>query len=275
MGIFEPPNMIITFANIIFFIVVQTLFFKYVASKQFNNVLDDKVGILNEYLKYNTGFRTSVEEYLNSEQAKELQNAAKEQNKKREDANTDLMKTWIGIPLVIAVVILLFFIYLLFKQSSDSQNKWSSIDTAILSLVVGAYSTEIMFYLGIVRQYEFYGDQQIYSRLYDGVHNSVNREPVTKEGAALNKDIKKVMNAEMKMSEFMEKHKDMSTDIMKYGLTAKSKLMNNFADIMDNPKLKESLNSETGQKSQSLLGKVAKEAEEVLKKVNSDNTIKY
>ena len=44
-------NLIVVFCNVIFFIVVQTLFFKFIASKQFNVVLADKVGIINELAK--------------------------------------------------------------------------------------------------------------------------------------------------------------------------------------------------------------------------------
>lgn len=214
MGIFTPPNMIITFANIIFFIVVQTLFFKFVASKQFNNVLGNKVGIFNTYVKYNPQFKAAVEEFLGSDQVKAIEEAAKTQEKERNAANNDLIKSWIGIPLVVAVVILLIFIWLLFKQSTDSGNAWSSIDTAILTLVVGAYATELMFFFGIVRRYEFYGDQQIYSRLYDGIHNNINRKPLTKAGQKLNDDIMMVVDAKMTMTDLMEKHKDLAKNLV-------------------------------------------------------------
>jgi ABC-type transport system involved in cytochrome bd biosynthesis fused ATPase/permease subunit len=234
MGIFQPANMIITFANVIFFMIVQTLFFKFVASKQFNEVLNEKVGIFNEYLKYNKDFKNTVTDYLESNQVKELQSTAKQQEQKRESENMNLIKKWIGTPLVISVVILLFFLLLLFKQSGDKENGWSSIDTAILTLVVGAYSTEIMFYLGIVSQYEFYGDQQIYSRLYDGVHNNITRKPVTKEGKVLNVDIKKVLNGDMKVSNLLEKHPNLSKDFMKSGIEIKSQLTANVTDIINN-----------------------------------------
>ena len=273
MGIFQPANMIITFANVIFFIVVQTLFFKLVASKQFNQVLNDKMGIFNEYLKYNKDFKNSVTEYLGSEQVKELQDIAKQQEKKRESENMDLIKKWVGIPLVLAVIILFVFIFLLFRQSGDKDNGWSSIDTAILTLVVGAYSTEIMFYLGIVQQYEFYGDQQIYSRLYNGIHNNVTRKPVTQEGQVLSGDLKKVLNGDMKLSEAMEKHPDLSKDLMESGIKIKSQLTANVTDIINNPELDDKKKTVMqAYKSGTLLSKASKGVEEVLKKVNANNS---
>ena len=102
--LFASPNMIITFSNVIFFIVVQTFFFKYIASKQFNVVLSDKVGILNEYLKYDPEMTESIKQFTTSEEANEIKSKAKIQEKEREKLNKQRIKLWVGVPLVIATI---------------------------------------------------------------------------------------------------------------------------------------------------------------------------
>lgn len=171
MDIFKSPNMIIAFVNILFFIVVQTIFFKFVASKQFNVVLKDKVDILNSYLSYDPEAKVAVHAWKASPEYQVLEQTALIQERKREDLNVALMKSWIGVPFLLAIVILTIFLYMLLK--SNSKDTWTGVDTAVLSLVVGAYATEILFYLTIVRQYEFYGDIQIYNKLYSDIHHSI------------------------------------------------------------------------------------------------------
>lgn len=173
MDMFKSPNMIIAFVNILFFIVVQTIFFKFVASKQFNVVLEDKVDILNSYLAKDPEALQSVKAWKSSPEYLVLEQTALMQEKKREELNIELIKSWVGIPFLLAVVILTIFLYMLFK--ANSPDKWTGVDTAVLSLVVGAYATEILFYLTIVRQYEFYGDIQIYNKLYSDIHHDIRK----------------------------------------------------------------------------------------------------
>ena len=100
-------NLIVVFCNVIFFIVVQTLFFKFIASKQFNVVLADKVGIINELAKHDPFTSKQINKYLKSKAAKELEKKAKVQSEMREIKNRELIKKWIGPPLAGALILLL------------------------------------------------------------------------------------------------------------------------------------------------------------------------
>ena len=51
-------------------------------------------------------------------------------------------------------------------MKKSNQPNWSGVDNVLLSFVLAAYATEILFYIGIVRKFKFYGDQQIFSTIY-------------------------------------------------------------------------------------------------------------
>lgn len=180
MSVFRPANMIVIFMNVLFFMIVQVLFFQFIASKQFNVVLKDKANILTEYIKCDDDAKKSITSFKKSDYVKDVKKKAEQQEKKRDKANIKLMMKWLGLPFLISLCLLALFIIL--QIINRKKDKWSNIDWALLTLIVGAYITEILFYLGIVMQYKFYGDQAIYSKIFDVVKDNVNTEPITKDG---------------------------------------------------------------------------------------------
>jgi hypothetical protein len=192
---FKPSNMVITLCNIIFFIVVQTLFFKFIASKQFNIVLQNKMGIINNFANNNLSVKKQIQEYLLTEEAKNISNNAKSENLVREKKNLKLIKNKIGPILGLCFILLLMFIFIMiYNKNKNIKPIWSSTDTAILSLVLFAYSTELMFYFGIVRNYEFFGDQELYNKLYNNVKQYINAPNETQNISDLNDLNKKILN---------------------------------------------------------------------------------
>ena len=176
--IFEPANMIVVLANIIFFMLIQTAFFEFEASKHFNIVLANKAKIAQEYLQYDKRSALKYQKFKSSPTAKNLETQAKEQLKKRNEENMELMLNWIGIPLFIAIFILIVFIAMIFLKDAE----WDKVDTILIFFVVFAYVAEILFYFGIVCKYQFYGDNAIYSGVYHEMENYINKEPVTEKG---------------------------------------------------------------------------------------------
>ena len=168
-SIFFSNNMITLLSNVIFYIVVQTLFFYFIGSKQFNNVLENKVDIVVSYAKKNIYLKEFIKEYISNENAKKLEKEAKKQKKKREKYNRSLIFKWIGIPLLICIVVLLINIFKLFILGES----WGRSDNIILLLVIFAYSTELCFFFGIVKQYEFYGDHKIYRSFFENCINNI------------------------------------------------------------------------------------------------------
>jgi hypothetical protein len=176
-NVFKSANITITLCNIIFFMIVQTFFFKYIASKQFNIVLQNKMGIMTELAKNNIYVNNKIKEYKDSNSVASIKINAEKENKAREKKNSMLMLKEFGPFIGGCFIILLFFIimmlyYNIFKKDNN-WHKWMSVDTSILTLVLFAYTTELLFYFGIVRNYDFYGDQQLYDKLYYNVKENV------------------------------------------------------------------------------------------------------
>lgn len=153
-------------SNVLFFMIVQTLFFIYIASKQFDTVLVEKAAILTELAKHNKSIA-------------ELINIAKTENSKRDaeialitanrnKANMKLTIKFCLIPIgIISTILLLLIIF------GRSNKKWDSDDTFNILLISFAYITEIYFYLFIVRKYEIVGDHYLIHNIFKKINNSI------------------------------------------------------------------------------------------------------
>ena len=169
MGIFSSNNMIINVSNIICFITIQTLFFYFIASKQFNKLLIDKTEIVSSYISHDPDLRAHANQYFHGEEWKDITNTGKQQTKLRTKANVSLINRKI-VPLVlVAVCILGCFVYKL----THNNEPWSRIDTILLTLVLGAFTTEFLFFIGIVSQYQHYGDHAIYYKLLKTIRDNL------------------------------------------------------------------------------------------------------
>jgi hypothetical protein len=146
-------DLIPIFLNVIFFIIVQTIFFIYVASKQFENVLKEKlnfVKVLSNNNQYINNIITTLKN--NYVIGKDYTNVILE----REKYNNKLLTIYCGIPMGI---ICLFLIYILFIMKSDKQ--WTNVDTLSIFFVTLAYITELFLFFCVISQYIFIGDQYI------------------------------------------------------------------------------------------------------------------
>lgn len=176
---FTGANTLTVLANIFLFIFVQTGFFYFIASKQFNNVLESKIDILNLYIKSSPSTREQIKNFLNSDEVKEIQKLAKEQEIKRTQMNKDLIKQKM-LPLLLFVTALI--VVIIYMMMSNKNNSWSTFgltEQILLGLVLTAYVTEIMFFFGIVKKYEFYGDYRIMNTFYKSIKEYLNTVGVT------------------------------------------------------------------------------------------------
>ena len=164
--LFRLSNLIIIFSNVLFFMIIQTLFFKYVASKQFEILLKDKVYILNEYLKYDEEQKEKIKNYLDKQETKELMEKGAKYEKERNKINNKLILKWFGIPFIIVLTIFIVSVLRLKIQGKY----WNKIHTGLLLLVITAYLTELFIYFAIVKQYKYFGDHNIYSKLYNNLY---------------------------------------------------------------------------------------------------------
>jgi len=251
IDIFETPNLIITFTNILFFIIVQIWFFKNFASQQVDTVLKNKLHIVSTYLNYDLDSKKNILEKIkkiNEDYKKyiefknkgesdekifsrlpELKNNIKRlsiKNKQwRNDENWKSIKSKLG-PIIIGLLIVIFIsiIYQIFISKTPWRNKdggFFSVNTSLFILILGAFTTEILFYLGMVKQYIYYGDHDIYERLYSDLRNNYMFKPKLdllnlniKDGKTI-KELEKELDGEIdKIYDKLLTDKDIHDDVL-------------------------------------------------------------
>ena len=176
---FTGANTLTVLANIFLFIFVQTGFFYFVASKQFNNVLESKIDILNLYIKSSPTTREQIKNFLGSDEVKEIQKLAKEQEIKRTQMNQDLIKQKMLPLLLFVTALIVVIVYMMMANKNNSWSTFGLTEQVLLGLVLTAYVTEIMFFFGIVKKYEFYGDYRIMNTFYKSIKEYLNKVGVT------------------------------------------------------------------------------------------------
>jgi hypothetical protein len=181
----NPSIIFITFLNIAFFMVVQILFFYIIASKQIDVIIESKTDIVNEYIKHSDKSNDFIKDYLESDEYKKDREYAKNIKDKRLELNRKII--WLKLkPILIPVFVItgLMFIILIifsFKRTNNLlpdylKDKFSlSLSDKILVLcVVGAFSTELLFFFGMVNNYEFIGDYEILNIVYKSFAKNYN-----------------------------------------------------------------------------------------------------
>lgn len=182
-----PPVIFITFLNIGFFMVVQIAFFYIIASKQIDVIIESKADILHNYIQHSTKANENVQKYINSNEFKEKKQAAKLTQKERLRLNRKII--WLklkpflififSIVLVSLLLIILFSINQVQSKLNISQSRVKNLtlslsDKVLVLFVLGAFSTELLFFFGMVKKYEFIGDMEILNSLYKNVVNHYN-----------------------------------------------------------------------------------------------------
>ena len=153
----DRNDLIPVLSNVIFFVIVQTLFFKYVASKQYEVVLESKLDFIKTICDNDPYLKSKIYDFRD----KYLQ---ENKEKVRNEKNIKLYYMYSGIPFVIFSLMLLHIIFIM-----KSTRKWNDVDTLSLLFVTLAYCTELFFFFFIVRKYEFVGDHYIISETIDNI----------------------------------------------------------------------------------------------------------
>jgi len=143
-------DLIPIFMNVMFFMSIQTIFFLYVASKQFENVLINKINIIKVLSENNPYIKSLIQNYKNSYISNKNFDIIISE---RERYNNEILLIYCGIPMIVISIILL---YIIFFMKSDKA--WNNVDTLSLFFVTLAYLTELFLFFCIITQYIFIGD---------------------------------------------------------------------------------------------------------------------
>jgi membrane associated rhomboid family serine protease len=159
-----PNDWIIILSNVIFFMVVQTLFFRYVASKQYESVLKNKLSLVQKLSDKDESLKEVLTKFK-VEYLAENNEKIGIQKRNRELANNQLETRYSWVYVAYAVIALLIVF-------TFTNQRWQPVHSLGLIMVVFAYITELYFFFFIVQKYEFVGDHYLYSKIY----NKVTRE---------------------------------------------------------------------------------------------------
>ena len=157
-AVFEPMNLILVLTNLFVFIVIETIFFWEVASKGVVNEVTSFATYIDDFTNEDAETNDDLLEYLNSEeQTERVPEEAQTQRDLRTATNIGLIKTFIVPPgAVVLGILCLLVIVMVFKRS-----RFTFIDFVLLSTVVFAFTTELIFYLLVLGRWKYLGPQQL------------------------------------------------------------------------------------------------------------------
>lgn len=166
--VLDPVNMVLILSNILIFVIIQTLFFWFVAS---NNIIESAkdltdLGVeltkesgtingcqVNPYNK-NAKFRAWEELVVNKDKVEEREKEALEQKRLRNDQNRYLVGKYI-FPFVL---VLLFLIGVNLYRASNQGRKFTKIEAVLLLAIFAGFLTELSFYGLVVRSVTYIGE---------------------------------------------------------------------------------------------------------------------
>lgn len=138
--------------NVLYFMSIQTIFFLFVASKQFENVLKDKLEFVKTLSENNNIVKTYFEEiktkYVYKKDFTEIIN-------QRNNYNNSILFIYCGIPIIIATILLLITLY------KKSEREWNKVDSLSIMFVTIAYATELFLFFCVITQYIYIGDMNL------------------------------------------------------------------------------------------------------------------
>jgi hypothetical protein len=152
---FTANNTLICLLTTLFFITALLLFFWYIISDQFKIILLDKLDIVKLYIGYNKDAKEEVIAKINKfnldpENQKKL---IEEREKNNIKLFIDKMLWWF---IVLITMILLNIVYIVFYKV-----EFSKPDLMLVIFVLSAFVAEIIFYVVVIKEWKFIGDNEI------------------------------------------------------------------------------------------------------------------
>jgi hypothetical protein len=184
-NLYNNPSLgLITFLNIGFFMLVQIIFFYLIASKQLDTIIKSKIDILNNFKCYDTVesnyLDSKISTYVDSDDFIDKKLKSQETKKKRMEVNKKILFEKLKFFLIpILIIIISYFLYFIWSyikyKNTDKYKCLSKSDQILIFFVLFAFSTELIFYFTIVRNYQFTGDMEIINILYKSIASNFNK----------------------------------------------------------------------------------------------------
>lgn len=159
----DPRNLLPVVINWTFFLCVQIAFFWFVASDALRDALVRPAGFIAEFIKRQPVLLAAVRDRLDDKASREAVNAAAAEAKARRDEKNRALVVKTFTPVLVGLVIML--IVLLFLMGLRRE-RFGLIDVVLLMTVLTAFTTELVFYLIVLRNYVYLGDMGLMSALF-------------------------------------------------------------------------------------------------------------
>jgi hypothetical protein len=160
-------NIILMLTNIIFFMIVQTLFFIFIAAKQYDVILKEKINFVNE-------FNDNLEDYKFINIIKTIiggkyNTLASNQENNRNSKN---IKSFIKFILPFILIIFTILCIYVFLIITSDKNDWKPYHYFILGTILFAFSTELFYFFFIVKRYVMVGDSEMLYKIFYTIKQS-------------------------------------------------------------------------------------------------------
>lgn len=154
------------FANVVVFCVFQCVFFYFVASRQYDDLLNHKMRIIEPFLeRERPGRQLACERLLNVMGNEEKRvKAGETMNGYFKKSNRKTIVTFAGPYIATAAVLAAAF-----ARRARMRGEWQGHHTLAYVLLIFCFTTEIFYYLGVVRTYRVLGDWEMVDRVFEAV----------------------------------------------------------------------------------------------------------
>jgi fructose-specific phosphotransferase system IIC component len=153
--------MLMIFLNAFVFSIVQTLFFWYVISNQVENTIDKLTEGVGKIADESAELSVLTETYIKKLDADEgMIERAAVQKQKRRQKNIKLLQYYI-YPVI---AVFFGFVVLCLFAMFVTRERLTFIDTILLAMVVGAFSTEFVFYFIVIEPAEYISLAEVIAR---------------------------------------------------------------------------------------------------------------
>ena len=167
----DKNEVFLIFINIIIFMIIQTLFFKFVISTEYETLIKEKLNTVNYYIDHDQEVKDMIIDYKQNHIEK-IRDTALEQEKIRNNQNIYLYLYYCIIPILIVIFLFIVIIILNYKSLIFKNSKnFESIDYFNFALILLVYIPNMIIFFFVVKKYYFIGNIEILSTIYNNIIN--------------------------------------------------------------------------------------------------------
>jgi hypothetical protein len=167
----DKNEVFLIFINIIIFMIIQTLFFKFIISNEYEHLIKEKLNTVNHYIDQDQEVKDMIINYKQNK-IEILRDKALEQEKIRNKQNIFLYLYYCIIPILL--VIFLFIVIIILNNKSlifKNSKNFEGIDYFNFGLILLVYIPNMIIFFFVVKKYQFIGNIDILSTIYNNIIN--------------------------------------------------------------------------------------------------------